>query len=758
MSSQAIHRVAIIGNHTPRRCGLATFTADLSQAVGELGIEVSVAAMNDKAGRYAYPPVVELEVDQHDRAAYAPTARHMGDGRFDVACLQHEYGIFGGQAGDFVLDLLRNLKMPLVSTLHTVLRDPTEHHRAVMDEILQLSERVVVMSERGRTILVDVHRLDPAKVDLIPHGTPVVQNGPTEPHKATLGYEGRDLILTFGLLGPDKGIEYMIQAMPSIVAKKPNALYLVLGATHPNIQEHQGEGYRQSLRKLAKSLGVQDNVLLVNRYVTLDVLLEHLLAADVYVTPYLKREQITSGTLTNAIGCGRPVVSTPYWHAEELLSGGAGILAPFRDSEALAEAVGALLTDDALREETAGKAAALGETMAWPKVGEQYLRCFESARSESKARLLTITEPARKSAVAIEPRPISLSRLEAMTDDVGLLQHATFNIPNREEGYCTDDNARALLLCASLQHWTEHNPVVERLGTAYLAFLNYALNRQKGRFRNFMGYDRSWLERAGSEDSHGRALWALGTVVGRSPQEGWREVSARLMRDGIGAATGLLSPRAWAFALLGIHEYLRGVHTDDRATSLGIELADRLHRSFMAGSDEGWRWFERTLAYDNARMPQALILAGMRWSRTEWVESGLEALEWLRGVQTGPDGVFLPIGSDGLSRWGEQRSLYDQQPVEAWASLDAYLTAWRATKRSHWKESAAAAYAWFFGENTEGLALAIPEIGSCYDGLERGSVNRNQGAESTLSFLMASVLAGEAGLQTVAAVEQAAFL
>lgn len=733
----SIHTVAMLGNHLPRHCGIATFTTDLCDALDREIPELRsfVVAMNDVGARHAYPPRVRFEIPEGNIAAYPRAADYLNVNSVDVLSVQHEYGIFGGKAGGHLLELLRELRMPIVTTLHTILAEPDPVQRAVMDAVVSLSERIVVMSSDGAALLRDVHEVDPAKIDVIPHGIPVA---PDRRSKDKLGVEGRSVILTFGLLSPDKGIEYVIDAMPAILAKHPNTVYIVLGATHPHVKQQHGEAYRLMLQRRAERLGVDANVIFHNRFVSHDELVEFLGAADLYVTPYLKEEQSTSGTLAYAVGCGKAVISTAYRYARELLSDGRGILVPWRNSEAIGREVIGLLDDPAKRIELQQRAAAFGRSMAWPVVARRYLECFEKARAAHDQRLRTGLAVRALTKRRPELPEIDLAHVRLMTDDTGMLQHATFDVPRYRDGYCIDDNARALLLMTHVEEAGIEAPqAVRELATRYLSFMSYAFDESSGRFNNFLTYERTWHDGPGSDDSHGRALWALGAVVGRSADPGRRGLGVRLFHSALPAASGLTSPRAWAYTLLGIDEYLRAFEGDSNVESMRADLAGRLMDCYRQSRSADWPWFEDRLTYCNARLSQALLVSAARTGDKEMAEVGERSLEWLASQHVAGDGSFEPVGSNGFYVRGAPRAIFDQQPVEACAMVSACLDAHRVTGAPRWLERARHAFHWFLGQNALQLPVYDARTCGCRDGIHVDRMNENQGAESTLSFLTA---------------------
>jgi glycosyltransferase involved in cell wall biosynthesis len=738
--AQGIRKVAVLGNHMPRQCGIATFTTDLTEAIAVEfpAIDSFVIAMNDPGRHHSYPARVRFEIAESDVASYRRAADFLNVNTVDAVCVQHEYGIFGGKGGGYLLTLLRELRMPIVTTLHTIVSEPNPIQRRVMDELTRLSERIVVMSEHGRALLHEVHGVAEAKIDLIPHGIP---SAPRPEHsKDRLGVEGKSVILTFGLLSPDKGIEHVIDALPTILASRPDTVYIVLGATHPRVKEQHGETYRLSLESRAQRLGVDSSLIFHDRFVSLSELVEFLSAADIYVTPYLNAEQITSGTLAYAVGSGKAVVSTPYRYAQELLAEGRGVLVPWRDSQAIARAVVDLLGDDAKRTAIEARAALYGRAMAWPAVARNYVETFERAHSDHANRLRTVFQ-----AKTVDKRPVvlpdaNLDHVERMSDATGILQHALFSVPRYGDGYCLDDNARALLLVTLIEDaGAEDGRSVRALATRYLAFVSHAFNEDRGRFRNMMAYSRRWLEDCGSEDSHGRALWALGAVVGRSSEPGRQSLGGGLFHRALPAVEGFTSPRSWAYTLLGIDEYLRAFQGDSSVQAVRQALAGRLLDLHRDTSDLAWPWFEDRLTYCNARLSQALIVSGMRMGDEEMTSVGMRSLEWLVSQQSSSDGCFAPIGSNGFYLRGKAKAAFDQQPVEACAMVAACLDAHRVAGHPRWAQHARRAFNWFLGHNTLKEPLYDPLTGGCRDGLHADRPNQNQGAESTLSFLIALV-------------------
>jgi glycosyltransferase involved in cell wall biosynthesis len=735
-SNSTIERVAFIGNYLPRQCGIATFTTDLCEAVAATYPQTASLAVpvNDTEAGYTYPARVRFELSEKDIASYRRAADFLNLNSVDVVCLQHEYGIYGGPAGSHVLALLRDLRMPVVTTLHTVLQDPQPEQLQVLQEVAALSDRVVVMSRRGVQFLQEIYDVPAEKIDLIHHGVPDVPFADPNFHKDLFGVEGKLVLLSFGLLSVNKGIETVISALPSIVEQHPDVVYIIVGVTHPHVLQHEGELYRLSLQRLAQKLGVAENVIFHNSFVSLQQLMEFISAADLYITPYLNPAQITSGTLAYTVGAGKAVISTPYWYAEEILADGRGALFPFNDPGALAGQVLDLLDHESKRHAMRKRAYLFGRNMIWPRVAQRYMESFERARAERRHVI-----PAGYAVKTLNQRPadlpaLKLNHVHRMTDGTGMIQHAIYIVPNRREGYCTDDNARALIASIFAAQLELSNGQSLELASRYLAFIAHAFNPETSRFRNFMSYQRNWLEASGSNDCQGRALWALGTVIGRSTIPALRGIASMLFEQALPAILDTSSPRAWAFALLGIHEYLRRFEGDRLANRIRDELAERLLNLYQTCRSDDWCWYENRLTYCNAVLPHALLLCGQWIPNSDMTEVGLESLHWLAELQR-TNGYFSPIGSNGFYVQGGERARFDQQPVEAQTMASACLEAHRCTGENDWLDEAHRAFEWFLGRNDLNLPLYDPTTGGCRDGLHSDRPNENQGAESTLAFI-----------------------
>ena len=737
-------RIAVIGNYLPRQCGIATFTTDLCAAISaEYGTARLLALpVNDTVQGYDYPARVRWSLAQDDVTSYQEAAEFLNFNNIDMVCLQHEYGIFGGPAGSHILHLLRGLKMPVVTTLHTVLREPNPNQLMAMEQIAELSDRLIVMSQLSSQFLQEIFKVPGSKIDMVPHGVPDLPFLDPNFYKDRFGVEGKAVLLTFGLLSPNKGIENVILAMPQILSKHKNVVYIVAGATHPHILRREGDIYRASLQALAKEVGVESQVIFHDRFVSPEEMAEFIGAADIYITPYRYEEQVVSGTLAYALGAGKAIISTPYWHAIELLDDRRGALVPFQNPGAIANKTIELLDTPAIRHAMRKRAYLFARDMVWKRVAQGYMGSFARVRSDR------MENPRVQFSARITPKllnqlpELKLTHVNALTDDTGMLQHAIFTIPNRAEGHTTDDNARALiftvLLAQLCKDQLEKHSVPPDFPSRYLSFLEHAFDPAQCRFRNFLGYDRQWNEPVGSEDCHGRSLWSLGTVLGRSEDRGLRCAAGRLFEFSLPAVLEFTSPRAWAYTLLGIQEYLNSYPGDRDAQKIRSVLSRRLLEMYEAIRSPDWKWFENVLAYGNARLPQAMLLVGSACSDDRMISAALEALDWLSTTQRSEtNGHFVPIGSQGFYHQGGARARFDQQPIEAAGAVSACLEAYRITGDSRWRTEAWSAFNWFLGDNDLQLPLYDSVSGGCRDGLHPDRANENQGAESTLSFLMA---------------------
>ncbi len=732
-------RIACVSAYLPRRCGIATFAHDLCDAICKEADDSEmchIVAMNDTPDGYAYPDRVRFEIRQEQPADYRLAADFINIRKVDLLLVQHEYGIFGGGSGAHLLAMLNDMTVPVVTIMHTVLNDPSDELFKTTLQLVKLSDRIVVMADRAVEILQETYEVSSDKIEMIPHGIPDVPFVDPSFYKDQFGVEGRKVMLTFGLLSPGKGIEYAIRALPQLVREHPDLIYIVLGATHPHIKKTRGEEYLHELQRLADELGVLDHVLFQNRFVSLPELCEFLGSADIYVTPYLAEGQIVSGTLAYALGAGKAVVSTPYWYAQEMLANDRGRLVPFSDSDAIAKEVGWLLNHEVERQQMRKKAYMFTRGAVWSEVAKSYLDLFREVHDHPTVdRQRPFAKGIAATALVPAVPELDIDHVRTLTDDVGIFQHARYTIPNRSHGYCTDDNARALIFALQAHRLTDLHEL-DDMAKIYLSFLEYAFNADNGRFRNFMSYDRRWMEKMGSEDSHGRALWSLGFAVADAPTVGMRAAALDLFNRALRASETFVSPRAWAFTLVGIHAYLRRYSGDSDARRIRETLAIQLFDRYHSNRSENWIWPEDKLTYANGKLPHALLLAGQWMQRPDMVEMGLDSLRWLLDVKTASNGVLSPVGNDGWYQKDQEKAQFDQQPIESHALLEACIEAYNVTRQERWLEDARRCFDWFLGKNPLKKPLYDYETGGCRDALQPGGVNENEGAESTLAWLL----------------------
>lgn len=720
----AATRIALVGGFTPRKCGIATFTADIHAALSRAAPEIAVdvyAMMTGPVGQNVHPDI-SAPIIENDAESYREAAAHINQSGASIIWLQHEFGLFGGPAGSMIFELIDRVAAPLIVTMHTVIPDPDKAQMEVMVRLVAHASRMMVMSDHARVLLLTRYGASAEQVVVIPHGVPDRPFGRSEHFKAKFGFDRKNILMTFGLLSPGKGIETVIAALPAIIADHPDVLYCIVGATHPNLVAREGEAYRARLHAQADTLGVANHLYWINAFVETPDLLDLLEAADIYLTPYPGAAQATSGTLSYAVALGKAVISTPYVHAVELLADDHGVIVPFDDSDRIAVEVGALLDNPDRLHALQERAYARGRSMVWPAFATRCTDMIEEAKVTARPIADTLAN--------------NLEGLFCLSDDTGILQHSKFSVPDRAHGYCVDDNARALMLTNRLGDDAE--PHRSQLTAVFAAFVESAWNDQTGAFRNFMDYRRNWLEGAGSEDSCGRTLWALGATVSEGLSSGLRLWAQSLFDRTAHSAFDFRSPRAIAFAMLGAEYVLNAQPEHETAMRVLREGGDRLRSLYLEASNPEWQWYEPVLGYDNCRLPEAMIRAGSRFDQPDFTSCGMESLRWIFARQVSAGGQFRPVGSDSFGRHHEMPLPFDQQPVEIWAAVDGALAAYEATSEAIWLAEAQRAYDWFGGANDRGVIVADPSRGTCHDGINPRGLNLNRGAESVLSYQLAT--------------------
>ncbi len=728
-------KIAYISTQIPRACGLATFNNNLKTAI-EQNLEINkeksfVVAINDseEIKQYQYPNEVKYIIRQQNQKDYIRAANFINNSAADTCILQHEFGIYGGDSGIYVLPLLNRIQKPLITILHTILQQPSYLQKLIIQEIAKQSAKVVVMAQKAVQFLIEVYEISPDKIELIQHGVPDYQTDQQNPVKNMPMFNQKRVLLTFGLLSRNKGLETVIKALPAIVAQHPNVVYTIIGSTHPHIRKKQGEEYRDYLKLLAKQLGVGKNVNFINSFIPESELVNYLSAAEIYITPYLNEAQITSGTLSYAIGAGAAVISTPYWHAQELLGNNRGILFDFNDYTKLGEIVSDLLANDNKLQTIRNNAFNYGLDLRYPKIGKIYKDILDKTLIDKKE-----TNTNNNFFIDAEILPtFTLDYVKRLTDDTGIVQHAKYGIPNLKEGYCMDDNARALIMVLMTYNQFKSKEALDLL-PIYLSFIQY-MQCEDGNFRNFLSFKREYLDEVGTDDSFGRTLWALGFMVCNSPNSSYKEFARELFFSSLQHLDKLTHLRGYADAAIGLSHYLKSYPDEEIQLKL-VSLCDKLIASYKKNKTKNWNWFEEKMTYDNAILPMALLMAFEITGNFIYKEIGIESLTFLDD-HTLDKGYYNPIGNDGWFYLSKEKAIYDQQAIETMAAVMMYHQAYIVTQDVVYINKMFQTYLWFLGENSLRIPIYDHETNGCCDGLTPVGLNRNQGAESTLAYFIA---------------------
>jgi len=732
-------RIAYISTYPPRECGIATFNHNLMTAIsanfperGTLAQGGFVVALNDSESfqEYEYPEEVKYVIRQNHQKDYIRAANYINTSNADVCILEHEFGIYGGESGIYILPLLNRLEKPLVSILHTVLKDPSYVQRIIIREIAEQSAKIIVMSQRAVGFLTAYYDIPVEKIQIIEHGVPDVDAPEDNPVKNINPFKNHRVLLTFGLISRNKGLETVVRALPKVVEKHPDVMYVVLGNTHPGVLKNSGEEYRDHLKTLAAQLNVSAHLAFINKFVPEDELVNYLSAADIYVTPYLNEAQITSGTLSYAVGAGAAVVSTPYWHATELLAENRGRLFDFKNADALADILNELLDQERLLHELKENAYNYGLHLRWPVIGADFIKVALEARSthyfSEKLLKNSIVDP------EIMPK-FNLTHILRLTDDTGIVQHAKYGIPNLKEGYCLDDNARALIMALMAYQRNKSKEAFELL-PIYLSFIHY-MQTEDGNFRNFLSFNRQYLDEVGSEDSFGRTIWALGYLIGCAASNSYREFATELFHRSFSHFKSLKHLRGMANTIIGISLYLKVVPGDEGMLNELIRLTQPLVDAYEENQSEDWQWFEEKMTYDNAILPLALLHSCEITGNEQAKMVALKTMAFLDDL-TLSKGYLSPVGNDGWYYKGGHFPTFDQQAIETMAMVLMHFQAYEILREPQYIEKMFLSYRWFLGENTLRAPLYDHETKGCCDGLLPTGINRNQGAESTLAYLI----------------------
>jgi glycosyltransferase involved in cell wall biosynthesis len=739
--------IVYVGTFVPKRCGIATFANDLGDSVAqEMGSKpYRVVALTDRAGGYDYPSEVTFEIRQNVIRDYALAAEYLNGSSAQIVSLQHEFGIYGGDAGKYLSVLLCHLKKPVITTLHTILENPSRDYREAFDDVINCSQRLVTMSQTGAKMLREIYGVPESKISVIHHGVHDVPFVDSNFYKEQFNVEGLTVLLTFGLLSPNKGIETALEALPAVVKKYPNTVYIILGATHPEVKKVYGEAYRLSLERKARDLKIVDNVVFQNRFVDLQELTEYVSCCDIYITPYLAKEQITSGTLAYAVGMGKAVVSTPYWYAQELLADSRGVLVDFGDVKGMADSLSDLIGDSVRRNRMRKSAYEYGRTMVWREVGRQYVEMFLDVLHEREN--LDVGSIWKQKMLPQTTLPeLKLDHLVSLSDNVGLLQHACFGIPDRDHGYSADDVGRGLAAIMTLYNQQKDEQVLPWIRT-YVSFLKHS-QTETGHFHNFMSYDRRFQDDRGSDDTLGRVLWGLGTVVRWGPKEQIRALAQDMMDKATPRILEIEAPRAMAYTIIGIDHLLQKFEGASQFRRLLVQLADDLVSLYKGNRTADWNWFEDVITYGNAKIPEALLRAYQVTRNKEYLDIALESLDFLTKEQW--NGVYFElIGNEGWYPKGGEKAFFGQQPVDAGYLVEAYVAASEVSDKYKYLELARLAFEWFLGRNRLNAALYDFADGSVADGMDSNGISANQGAESVVCYLLAVLALSELKAQRI---------
>ncbi|MBN2368347.1 glycosyltransferase family 4 protein [Candidatus Woesearchaeota archaeon] len=720
--------ILFMSTFPPRECGLATFTDDLTGAMENNfsnKFRFRILAMNkDVTNMYDYPKKVLLQINDTDIQEYIDAAKHINRTEsIKLVSIQHEFGIFGGRLGDYLIPFLEILKKPVVITFHSVIPNPSNEMKRIVQSLANKTSCFVVMAKKAVDILRKDYEIS-TDIAVIPHGIPTVPLAASAKEKSKMNFSKRTILSTFGMMSKDKGYEYVIGALPKLIKKHPDLLYLIIGQTHPVVRKREGEKYRNHLENMVKKLGLHNHVKFYNKYLSLKEILRFLQATDLYISPCLNPNQITSGTLAYALGSGRAVVSTPFLHAQEAVTQDRGLLVEFRNPGSYAAAISRILSEPAKKLAMEKKAYEYTRNMRWPNVAEQYVKIFDKYISGKKA----LPE-------------LKLDHLIHLTDDFGILQFAKGTTPDTESGYTLDDNARALITCCMYYNIYNDESVIQLI-EKYLKSIEHVL-QEDGRLFNNIKSNREVDTDEWSEDAHSRGIWALGYLISSNklPQK-MREKAKEIFHRSLEPLNFIKSPRSAAFSIIGLYHYNQ---IEDSAEALEMirKLAGFLVSCHKNCSTEEWQWFEEYLTYSNSKLPEALLYSYLATGNEEHLRIAKASLGFLKSV-TFENGIFAPIGQDGWYFMNGKKAHYDQQPVDAASMVQTLILAHNICDEKSYMDKANYAFSWFLGRNYLNKRLYDPCTGGCHDGLGRNSINLNQGAESTISYLMARLNIEEA--------------
>ncbi len=728
-------KIAYISTSLPIACGIATFNDNLFKAIDQPDSFVVALTQDNDQEKPTYPSEVKFVIRKEEHQDYIDAANFINNSSVDACILEHEFGIYGGESGLLVLSLMAQINKPITTILHTVLKHPTYSQQTIIQQLAKRAAKIVVMSKKAIGFLTSIYEVPMAKIQYIEHGVPNLEPSPNNPIKSSALFKGKKPLLTFGLISRNKGLETVVKALPEIVKAHPEAVYYVLGNTHPGVLKSAGEEYRDSLISLAKSLDVEQHLVFINEFVEEENLHQYLCAADVYITPYLNEAQITSGTLSYAVGAGAAVVSTPYWHAQELLTRNRGVLFDFKNDKQLAQIIADLLDHPAKLAQLKHNAFKYGLNVRWPLIGKTYLNTLKETILSSHINSSTFS---KSIFIDVDTMPeFDLSYVRRLTDDTGIVQHAKYGVPNLKEGYCLDDNSRALIMVLMAHDLYKTKEALDLL-PIYLSYIQY-MQTEDGNFRNFLSFNRHYLDEVGSEDSFGRTIWALGCLIKYSPNNSYREFGQELFLKSVPHFKNLKHLRGIANTVLGLYLYLKAYPYDETIKNELISLATPLLEAYKNNSTRKWKWYEEKMTYDNAILPLALICYSELTDDKDANSIAMQTLDFLT-AKTMSEGYLNPVGNDGWLFKDGEMAIYDQQAIETMAMAMVYFKCYEITKEKKYLYFLRRSYQWFLGENSLKIPLFDPDTKGCADGLQANGVNRNQGAESTLAYLISHLV------------------
>ncbi|MFZ5955709.1 MAG: glycosyltransferase [Nanoarchaeota archaeon] len=726
-------KFCFLSSYPPRECGIATFTKDLAFAMDRRfnpKLKSKVIALNENIGLYNYSKKVIMQIDCKNIAEYINVAKEINENdEIKLICIQHEFGLFGGEEGSYLIPFLETVQKPVVVTFHSVVPGPDNIRRNVVRFIASKSAAIIVMAKKAIEILKNDYGIEEEKIHLVYHGIPNIQLRNTEEYKEKLRLQGKTVLATFGLLSRGKGVEYVIQSLPRLVDKYPNLLYIIIGETHPVVRREDGEKYRNKLISEVERLGLQNHVKFYNKFLTLNELIDYLSATDIYICTNLDEHQIVSGTLSYACGCGKAIISTPIVYAREILAENRGVLVNFEDPDSFTSAIDKILSKPEFKEALEKNVYSFSRSMIWSNVAARYLSIFNKVAN------------LREEVVEKYP-PIKLNHLQNLTDNFGCIQFSKLTIPDEDSGYTLDDNARALI-AAVLHNELFDSEISLGLISTYMNFFE-RMQTESGFFQNFIDPKKKLL--SSSEDAFGRAVWSLGYVVNKSKNKELKQKAEKMLLKAQNSFKNLGSLRAKAFCILGLYYYYQQTKNEEYLKEM-IKLAQHLIEAYEHESFEAWQWFEPQLTYSNSRLPEALFLLYDVTKNAKYLEIAEKTLSFLSDLVFFND-YLVPIGQNGWYNRNGKRAFFDQQPVDACSMVHTYITAFKITSNPEYYKKAVLAFNWFLGRNHLNQMIYDENTGGCYDGLCRESVNLNQGAESTISYLLARLFLEEIKIES----------